>query len=81
MAHAWGPSLSPAIADIFMKNSKKLLDSSVVTNPKPGCWYVHNTFSIWPHGNDTAHMLQKYLNNQHNDIKFTMETESKDSPP
>jgi hypothetical protein len=50
---------------------------------KPLCWfrYVDDTFVIWPHGPDKLREFLNHLNNVHQRIQFTMETESEGHVP
>jgi hypothetical protein len=50
---------------------------------KPLCWfrYVDDTFVIWPHGPDKLRDFLSHLNNVHQCIQFTMETESEGHLP
>lgn len=76
-----GSPLSPVVADIFMEAFETVaLDSS---SYKPKVWfrYVDDTFIVWPHGRETLDVFLEHLNNQHCDIKFTMEIENNGSLP
>jgi predicted GIY-YIG superfamily endonuclease len=78
---AMGSPLSPAVANFFMESfEQKALESAPL---KPSCFYryVDDTFVIWPHGRNALQSFLEFLNNQHSNIKFTMETETEGCIP
>ena len=50
---------------------------------QPKLWlrYVDDTFIIWQHSKQQLDNFFQHLNNQHSNIKFTMETEDQGSLP
>ena len=70
-----GSPLSPVVANIFMEHFEH---NALDTAPqKPTCWYryVDDTFVIWPHGEPPLNGFLAHINNQHPNIRFTMEIE------
>jgi hypothetical protein len=72
---AMGSPLSLVIVNFFMENSEKKAIEQVTH--KPVCWfiYVHDTFIIWPHGQEKLKEFLGHLNGLHNKIQFTGEKE------
>jgi hypothetical protein len=72
---ALGSSLSLVIAKLYMKDfEERALD---LAPHKPRCWfrYVDDTSVILPHRDDKLKDFLNHINNIHQCIKFTMETE------
>lgn len=67
---AMGSPLSPIEANLYMEH---LSNQSATLRPKMWLWYVDNTFVVWQHGVGKVHIFLQPLNNQHPDIRFTME--------
>ena len=72
---AMGSPLSPAIANFYMEDFEERALSSAPLRPKCFLRYVDDTFIIWPHGLDALHTFLDHMNDQHPNIKFTMEIE------
>jgi hypothetical protein len=72
---AMGSPLSPVIANYFMEYFEEM--ALEVATHKPLCWfrYVYDTFVIWAHGPGKLAEFLDHLNELHENIKFTMETE------
>lgn len=51
------------------------------SNYKPQVRSTDDPFTIWPQGKDILWIILSYLNNQQNDVKFTLKIESKKSLP
>lgn len=74
-----GSPLSPVVANLYMEHlEKKAFDSFPL---KPIGWrrFVDDTNLIWPHGRDSLKEFHDHLNNQHENIKFTIEIEENSS--
>lgn len=76
-----GSPLSPVVANIFMEAFETTALDSFHLKPKVWFRYVDDTFIIWPHGLQSLLEFKDHLNNQHSDIKFTMEIENNGSLP
>jgi retron-type reverse transcriptase len=77
---AIGSPLSPVTANLNMEDfEEKTLD---LAPHKPHCWfcYMDDTF-IWPHGPKKLKDFLNHLNNIHQCIQFTMETETEGHIP
>ena len=72
---AMGSPLSPAIANFYMEDFEHRALASAQYKPSHFFRYVDDTFVIWPHGNQQLGEFLRHLNNQHPNIKFTMEVE------
>ena len=71
-----GLSLSVILANAYMEGLEgKLLTASPL---KPAIWrrYVDDTWVLWQHGDDALAEFLDRMNNIHDSIKFTMETET-----
>jgi len=78
---AMGSPISPVIANIFMEHFEK--EALQKTPKKPEVWfrYVDDTFVIWRHGRAELRKFLIFLNNQHPNIRFTMDTEENGKLP
>lgn len=78
---AMGSPLSPALANLFMEAFEENLLENCPKKPK--CWfrYVDDTFLIWQHGAQELVNFQNFLNDQHSEIQFTMESEKDGALP
>ncbi|KAK4882178.1 hypothetical protein RN001_005497 [Aquatica leii] len=76
-----GSPLSPVVANIFMESFETVALESSILKPKVWFRYVDDTFIVWSHGHLELSKFLDHLNNQHLDIKFTMEIESNGSLP
>ena len=72
---AMGSPLSPIIAEIFMNYSENTFLNSAFLRPKLWLRYVDNCLLIWNHGEEKLQHFLIFVNNQHVNIKFAMETE------
>ncbi len=73
--------ISPIIANIFMEHlEERALESA---SKKPSLWlrYVDDTFTLWPHNQDSLDEFLHHLNSICPTIQFTMETESNNQLP
>lgn len=71
-----GSPLSPVLANIYMEEfEQKALATSTL---KPSLWlrYIDDIFVIWPHGQSNLNTFLTHMNNQHENIKFTIEIET-----
>ncbi|XP_033116641.1 uncharacterized protein LOC117116665, partial [Anneissia japonica] len=69
---AMGTKMAPCYANIFMAELEdRLLANS---NPKPSyyCRYIDDIFFIWEHGIDKLNEFERFANNFHPRIKFTI---------
>jgi hypothetical protein len=69
-----GSPLSPIMAQIFMDELEKKFLNSALYKPKLWLRYVDDCLLIWNHGIDKLHNFLSLANEQHKNIKFTMET-------
>ncbi|XP_011858392.1 PREDICTED: uncharacterized protein LOC105555949, partial [Vollenhovia emeryi] len=78
---AMGSPISPIIANIFMEHCENEILKK--TPQKPSTWfrYVDDTFVIWNHGRETLPQFLTFINSQHPNIQFTMETEQNSQIP
>ncbi|XP_071453466.1 uncharacterized protein [Hetaerina americana] len=76
-----GSPLSPAIANFFMEDFEEKALNSAPMRPKCFFRYVDDTFIIWPHGLNTLNAFLEHMNNQHPNIRFTMEIEKNHRRP
>ena len=76
-----GSPLSPIIANMFMEHFETRALESAPLKPKLWLRYVDDTFIIWPHDRQHLGNFFNHLNNQHRDIKFTMEIEDNNCIP
>jgi len=67
--------ISPVIVNIFMKHFEK--ETLQKAPKKSEVWfrYVNDTFVIWRHGRAELRKFLIFLNNQHPNIRFTMNIE------
>lgn len=66
---------SPMIGNVFVEAfEEEEEEGNKDSEKKPNFWYryVDDTFKIWPNGMDSLQTVLEHLNNQHNNIKFTM---------
>ena len=78
---AMGSPLSPIVANIFMEEFETSTLQQATHQPKLWLRYDDNTFIIWPHSKQQLDNFFQHLNNQHSNIRFTMETEAQGSLP
>ena len=78
---AMGSPLSPIVANIFMEEFETSALQQATHQPKLWLRYVDDTFIIWQHSKQQLDNFFQHLNNQHSNIKFTMETEDQGSLP
>ena len=76
-----GSPLSPIVANIFMEEFETSALQHATHQPKLWHRYVDDTFIIWQHSKQQLDNFFQHLNNQHSNIKFTMETEDQGSLP
>ena len=62
------------IANIFMEEFETSVLQQATHQPKLWLRYVDDTFIIWQHSKQQLDNFFQHLNNQHSNIKFTMET-------
>ena len=70
---AMGTPMAPTIANIFMGQlEKQLLNTSPWTISKE-FWrrFIDDIFILWHHGEENLKEFMKWINNQHDSIKFT----------
>jgi hypothetical protein len=77
-----GSPLGPTLAGIFMSNLESKYLSNCPTNFKPKFYkrYVDDTFAAF-NNEAEAHNFLNFINNQHPNIKFTIETEESSKLP
>ena len=73
---AMGSPLSPVIANLFMEHFEQTALQTATFKPKMWLRYVDDTFVVWPHGVEKVNDFLQHLNNQHPNIRFTMEVEN-----
>ena len=73
---AMGSPLSPIVANIFMEEFETSALQQATHQPKLWLRYVDDTFIIWQHSKQQLDNFFQHLNNQHSNIKFTMDTEA-----
>ena len=78
---AMGSPLSPVVANLFMETLEEKALSTTTLKPKIWLRYVDDTFVTWPHGQQALGEFHSHLNNQNQDIQFTMEEESEGELP
>jgi len=78
---AMGSPISPVIANIFVEHFEK--EALQKAPKKPEVWfrYVDDTFVIWRHGRAELRKFLIFLNNQHPNIRFTIDTEENKKLP
>ncbi|XP_046409097.1 uncharacterized protein LOC124173978 [Ischnura elegans] len=76
-----GSPLSPAIANLFMEDFEEKALQSASLRPRYFFRYVDDTFVIWQHGRNTLDDFLSHMNQQHPNIKFTMEEENNNCIP
>ena len=59
---------------------KVAIDSFPLKSKRWKC-YVDDTYVVWPHGKEELDRFLGHLNNQNNNIRFTMEIENNMSLP
>lgn len=78
---AMGSPISPIIADIFMEHFEDQALSAAQLKPELWLRYVDDTFVVWRHGKEHLPAFLSFLNAQHPNIRFTMETEDNNQLP
>ena len=78
---AMGSPLSPIVANLYMEMFEKRDVDLFPLKPKRWKRYVDDTGVVWPHGINTLNHFLEHLNNQNNNIKFTMEIEENNKLP
>ena len=78
---AMGSPLGPTIANIFMSNfEEKVFDSYEGNLPIFYRRYIDDVFAVF-NDYDDCQLFLEYMNNQNDNIKFTLETENEDCLP
>ena len=76
-----GSPLGPTIANIFMSNfEEKVFDSYDGNLPIFYRRYIDDVFAVF-NDYDDCQLFLEYMNNQNDNIKFTLETENEDCLP
>ena len=70
-----GSPLSPIVANMFMEAFEDRALDTIEKKPKVWLRYVDDVFVIWNHGKSSLQSFLGHLNNQHRNIKFTLEEE------
>lgn len=70
-----GSPISPSIANYFMEHFEEQALNSAPKKPKLWLRYVDDVFAVWSYGEDELLTFLNHLNNQHPNIKFTIEKE------
>ncbi len=78
---AMGKSPSPVVADLYMSFLETGALASFPLVPKLIARLVDDYFIVWQHGRDRLQLFFNHFNNQHENIKFTMEIENDGSLP
>ncbi|XP_011859451.1 PREDICTED: uncharacterized protein LOC105556945 [Vollenhovia emeryi] len=84
---AMGSPISPIIANIFMEHFENEILKKAPLKPSTWSQYVDDTvqymttFFIWNHGRETLPHFLTFINSQHPNIQFTMETEQNSQIP
>jgi len=73
---AMGSRLAPVFANIFMEWLEQEALETYKVKPKTWYRYVDNTFIQWKLEKNELNQFLKHINNIHNNIQFTMETEN-----
>ncbi|XP_011860821.1 PREDICTED: uncharacterized protein LOC105557975 [Vollenhovia emeryi] len=76
-----GSPISPIIANIFMEHFENEILKKAPLKPSTWFRYVDDTFVIWNHGRETLPQFLTFINSQHPNIQFTMETEQDSQIP
>jgi hypothetical protein len=76
-----GSPLSPAVVNFFMEEFEEKALSTAPLKPKHFFRYVDDTFIVWAHGHENLDNFLAHMNNQHPNIKFTMEKEEEGCLP
>jgi hypothetical protein len=71
-----GSPLSLVIASFFMEDFEEMALDRAAHKPLCCFRYVDGTFVIWPHDPNRPRDFLDRLNNVHQNIQFTMETET-----
>ncbi|XP_020297813.1 uncharacterized protein LOC109862232 [Pseudomyrmex gracilis] len=72
---AMGSPISPIIANIFMEHFESQAIKKAPLKSQTWFRYVDDTFVIWQHGERELYNFLDFLNKQHPNITFTLETE------
>jgi hypothetical protein len=78
---AMGSPLSPVVANLYMEKFEKQALDSFPLKPKRWKRFVDDTDVVWQHGKENLVFFFNHLNNQNENIKFTMEVEKDKSIP
>ncbi|XP_011862457.1 PREDICTED: uncharacterized protein LOC105559054 [Vollenhovia emeryi] len=78
---AMGSPISPIIANIFMEHFENEILKKAPLKPSKWFRYVDDTVVIWNHGRETLPHFLTFINSQHPNIQFTMETEQNSQIP
>jgi hypothetical protein len=78
---AMGSPLSPIIAEIFMDEVETGILQKTTRKPKIWLRYVDDVLLIWEHGEEALNTFLRLANNEHANVKFTLEVEEKSSLP
>ena len=78
---AMGSPLSPIIANLYRESFEKVSIDSFPLKPKIWKRYVDDTDVVRPHVKEELDRFLGHLNNQNNNIRFTMEIENNKSLP
>ena len=76
-----GSPLSPIIANLYMESFEKVTTDSFPLKPKRWKCYVDDPNVVWPHGKEELDRFLRNLNNQNDNIRFTMEIKNNMSLP
>ncbi len=61
------------VANLYMEHLEETALQTAHLDPRLWLRYVDNTFVVWPHVQDELDCFHEHLNEQHNNIKFTVE--------
>ncbi|XP_018401736.1 PREDICTED: uncharacterized protein LOC108778909 [Cyphomyrmex costatus] len=76
-----GSPISLVVANIFMEHFEEEALRKATSKPEIWYRYVDDTFVIWRHGKEELDKFLNFLNNQHANIRFTMEIEENGKLP